>query len=449
MSEVAVEMGVIVLLILANGFFALAELSLVSARRSRLMELAAEGEKSAKRALDLIQQPEQFLAAVQVGITFVGTLAAVFGGATIVDFLRPHIAAIPVEFIAEQSRSIAVVLVVVMISLLSLILGELAPKYIALSYAERLALKVSRPIGLMASIFRFVFPIVTVPAKLVARLFGVKKITRDSPVTEMDIHLLVAEGRKSGVFDAAEQELVRSALDFADTTAREAMTHRADIVGFRADTPIDEMLDTMIEEGYSRYPVYQESIDKIIGVVMFKNVVRRQRDRRRESSGENEDVYLNDVISPPMFIPDSMELAALLKKMQRKRQHMAVCLDEFGGTAGIITMEDILEEIVGEIQDETDDEIPEFSAKNDRVAFISGALRPDQLNEQFGSHLDEDKSTTVAGMVVSSKGAIPTKQERLALNDVIVTILELSGNRILRMKVEKAPPPKDESVEAE
>ncbi len=441
MSEVALEIGVIILLILANGFFSMAELSLISARRSRLMELADDGVESAKRALELIQKPEQFLAAVQVGITFVGTLAAVFGGATIVDILRPQIAEIPIEFIAEQARSIAVVLVVVIISLLALILGELAPKYIALSYAESLALKVSRPISLMANAFKYIFPIVTGPAKLVARIFGVSKITRGSPVTGMDVQLLVAEGRKSGLFDAAEQELVRSALDFADTTAREAMTHRADIIGFSSETSIDAMLDTMLEEGYSRYPVYQESIDKIIGMVMFKNVVSKQRERQRD----NEEVRLNDVMLPAMFIPDSMELAELLKKMQRKRQHMAVCLDEFGGTAGIITMEDILEEIVGEIQDETDDEIPEFSAKNDRVAFISGTLRPDQLNEQFGSHLDEDKSTTVAGMAVSVKGAIPEKQERIAFDDVIITILELKGNRIMRMKVEKVAP--SETVE--
>jgi magnesium and cobalt exporter, CNNM family len=430
--DFAIELIVIVILILANGFFALAELSLVSAKRSGLMELAESGNEAAKRALNLIQKPEQFLAAVQIGITFVGTLAAVFGGATLVDFLRPYFEEVPIEFISEHARIAAVVLVVVLISLLSLILGELAPKYIALTHSEKLALRVSRPITAMAVALRFVFPIITGPAKIVARIFGVKEITRGSPITELDVHLLVAEGRKSGIFDDAEQELVRSALDFADTTAREAMTHRADIVGFRDDTSIDEMIDVMIEKGYSRYPVYHESIDKIIGVVMFKNVVRRQR--------ENEDAQLNDVINPAMFIPDSMELAELLKKMQRKRQHMAICLDEFGGTAGIITMEDILEEIVGEIQDETDDEIPEFSAKNDRVAFISSTLRPDQLNEQFGSHLAEERSTTVAGMLVSARGAIPEKQERVRLNDVIVTVLELSGNRILRMKVEKISP---------
>ncbi len=430
MPDFALELFVIVILILANGFFALSELSLVSARRSRLMELAEAGNQAAKRALNLIQHPEQFLAAVQVGITFVGTLAAVFGGATVVDFLEPILQNVPLEFVAEHAQGIAVVLVVVMISLLSLILGELAPKYIALTYSEKLALKVSGPISAMATALRFVFPIVTGPAKIVARMFGVKEITRGSPVTELDVHLLVAEGRKSGVFDEAEQELVRSALDFADTTAREAMTHRADIIGFQDDTSIDDMLDVMISEGYSRYPVYQDSIDKIIGVVMFKNVVRRQR--------ENQEAHLNDVLSPAMFIPDSMELAELLKKMQRKRQHMAVCLDEFGGTAGIVTMEDILEEIVGEIQDETDDEIPEFSAKNERVAFISSTLRPDQLNEQFDTHLDEERSTTVAGMVVSVRGAIPEKQERVRLSDdVIVTVLEVSGNRILRMKVEK------------
>jgi len=429
MSNVVFEIVIILLLILANGFFALAELSLVSARKGKLTESADSGKESAKRALELIQQPEQFLAAVQVGITFVGTLAAVFGGATIVTVLKDYFSGVPVGFIAEYAHSLAVVLVVALISFLSLVLGELAPKYIALSYSERLAMKTARPIFLITRTLRFMFPIVTLPAKFVARLFGVKEITRGSPITEADIQLLLTEGRKSGVFDEAEQELVRSAIDFADTTAREAMTHRADIVGFATGTPLNELLDVMLQKGYSRYPVYQDTIDKVVGVVMFKDVVRKSR--------ELDDARLNDVIQEPMFIPDSMELADLLKKMQRKRQHLAICLDEFGGTAGIITMEDILEEIVGEIQDETDDEIPEFSAKNERVAFISGALRPDQLNERFGTHLDEEKSTTVAGMVVSSLGGIPGTQERVALDDVLITVLERSGNRIRRMKVEK------------
>lgn len=431
MNGVGSEVLIILALILANGFFALSELALVSARRSNLEEMKERGKKSARRALRLIDQPERVLASVQVGITVVGTLASVYGGATVVEYLTPYLAAAPISIVADHANGFAVALVVIAISFLSITVGELAPKYLALAHAERIAAGVSWPMTQLTRMLRFVTPVFSVFARGIVRLFGVREVKPSSVVSEMDVRLLLAEGRESGVFDSDEEEIVRSALDFADTTAREALTPRADIVGFEVNTPFEEMFETIVEEGYSRYPIYEGSLDKIIGLVFLKDIVQRKQRRRT--------VSLNDVMRKPLFVPDSMELAELLRLMQRKRQHMAVCLDDFGGTAGIITLEDILEEIVGEIQDETDVEVAEFSAQSDRVAFISGTLRPDQLNERFGAHLPEDQSATVAGLVVSALGRIPAKQEKVRLDGLTVTVLERVGSRIVRMRVEKQP----------
>lgn len=432
MTQVGFEVAVILALIVANGFFALSELALVSARRAQLQEKSEAGSKTAKRALKLMQTPDKFLAAVQIGITVVGTLASVYGGATIVAFLTPKLEILQLGFLSEHAEGFAVTLVVIAISFLSIVLGELAPKYIALTYPEAISAGVSGPISLMTRVFRLFIPIFTGSAKLVVRLFGITEIKRASVVSEMDVHLLLAEGRESGVFDEEEEKLVLSALDFADTTAREAMTPRADIVAFDSSKPFSEIYDTIIEEGYSRYPIYEGSIDKIVGLVFLKDIILKKKQLGQ--------VSLNDVMRPPFFVPDSMELADVLQKMKIKREHLAICLDDFGGTAGIITLEDILEELVGEIQDETDTEVAEYTSPSDKTAYISGTLRPDQLNERFGSQLPEDQSSTVAGMVVSKLGRIPAKQEQVKFNGIVVTVLEVEGSRIVRMRVDKATP---------
>ncbi|HSG99323.1 MAG TPA: CNNM domain-containing protein, partial [candidate division Zixibacteria bacterium] len=222
MNGAGSEVLVILALILANGFFALSELALVSARRSNLEEMKERGKKSARRALQLIDQPERVLAAVQVGITVVGTLASVYGGATVVEYLTPYLAAAPLSFVANHSNGFAVALVVIAISFLSITIGELAPKYLALAHAERIAAGVSWPMTQLTRLLRFVTPIFSVFARGIVRLFGVREVKPSSVVSEMDVRLLLAEGRESGVFDRDEEEIVRSALDFADTTAREA-----------------------------------------------------------------------------------------------------------------------------------------------------------------------------------------------------------------------------------
>ena len=429
MSELYLEMGIILALILANGFFALSELSLVSARKSHIKELSKDGDKSAKVALSLIEQPDRFLAAVQIGITFVGTFASVYGGATLVKYLTPLLEEVGLAFVSNNSSAFAVGIVVMGIAVVSVVIGELAPKYLALAHAEKIALRVARPLKLVSLLFGYLIPPLAGAAKLIVRLVGVKEIKRQSQISETDIKLLMAEGREVGVFDIEDEKLVRSALDFADITAREAMTPRGDMKSFSLDADPGNVMRALRSGRHSRYPIYKNTIDKIVGVLFLKDVFKTLR-------GDDE-LVIKKLMKPALFVPDSMSISVLLKKMQAQRTHLAICLDEFGGTAGLVTMEDILEEIVGEIRDEDDIEDPEYSPQSDKVVFIAGTLRPDELNRLFDTALPEEKSNTVAGLIVETIGRIPEKFETVKLNGVSITVLEREGSRIIRMKIEK------------
>ncbi|MCH9032050.1 MAG: HlyC/CorC family transporter [candidate division Zixibacteria bacterium] len=429
MSEIYLEMGVILALILANGFFALSELSLVSARKSHIKKLAKEGSKAAKVAERLIEHPDRFLAAVQIGITFVGTLASVYGGATIVNYLTPLLKEARLSFISDNSSAFAVGIVVMGISFVSVVIGELAPKYLALAHSEKIAVRVARPLKLVSLLFGYLIPPLAGSAKLILRLVGVKEIKRQSQITETDVQLLMAEGREVGVFDEEEEKLVRSVLDFADITAREAMTPRADIKSFSINASPGKVMEALRTGRHSRYPIHKSTIDKIVGVLFLKDVFKTLRD--------DDELVIKKLMKPALFVPDSMSISVLLRKMQTQRTHLAICLDEFGGTAGLVTMEDILEEIVGEIRDEDDIEDPEYSPQSEKVVFIAGTLRPDELNRLFDTSLPEEKSNTVAGLIVETVGRIPEMFETVKLNGVLVTVLEREGSRIIRMKIEK------------
>ncbi len=429
MGSVLTEVLIILALILANGFFVLSEFALISSRKSRLSHLAKGGNKSAGRAVELIDKTDKALAAMQVGITFVATLAAVYGGATIVEIMTPRLAESIIPFVARNAHSIAVGAVVFSITFLTVVLGELAPKYVALAHAERITLAVVRPLAWMVKIFGSFTPLLSGSAKAIMWICGVRTNDRQGVVTEMDINLLMSEGREKGVFNRDEEELVRSALDFADTTAREAMTPRASIAAYSVDIATDVALKSMIAEGYSRYPIFQGAIDRVVGIVFLKDMFLK--------SEEGQSFTVQQVMRKPLFVPDSMELSILLRKMQSKRQHMAICLDEFGGTAGLITLEDILEELVGEIKDENDVEMADFVRESDTVAYVSGTLRPDELNEVFGTHVSEDESGTIAGLILQELDRVPSQNECVTIDGVAFTVLDVQGSRIRRLKVER------------
>lgn len=424
-----VELIAIIALVLANGFFAASEFALIAARKSRIKNWARKGDVRAARTKRLLQQPDRFLATIQVGITFIGTLAGVFGGATLVDILIPYIKRVPIEGVSAAAPPIAIIVVVILISSLSVVLGELVPKYLALANPERMALAVTRPIWLFSRLTFFLVALLSFCARSFLRLFGLSKLPERAHISDEEINILISEGIEKGVFDPAEQKLIKAVFDFTDTTVRQAMTPRVDIVGIQDDWSLEQVLKLININGFSRYPVYKESLDEITGIVYTKDLILPM------TLGET--IILNDIIRKPLFAPDSMRLTVLLRTFQLRKVHIAIVLDEFGGTAGLITMEDILEEIVGEIQDEHDYAQPDFVLHSDHVAFVSGSLRPDELNELFGLELPENISDTLAGLIIETLGRMPARSEQVTVGKVRFKILESSANRIKRVRVEK------------
>lgn len=423
------KIGAIFILILANGFFAASEFSLIAARKSRIKHLAEKGDRRAERTVKLLKMPDRFLASVQVGITLIATLAGVFGGATLVDGMSRLIAASQFDFISSASRPISIVVIVVVISYFSIVLGELIPKYIALANPEKLAIRVSGPISLFSRMAFVPVSFLSSSARFVLRILGFSRLAGKSRITEEDINLLVSEGTEEGVFDQTEKRMIKSVFDFGEITVRQAMTPRVDITGIQPQWSKEQVLKVITSTGFSRYPVYEESIDQVVGVVYAKDLISMM--------AHGESIILRDVIRKPLFVPDSMPLSILLKKLQGGKIHIALVLDEFGGTAGLITLEDILEEIVGEIQDEHDYADPEFVLHSPMVAYAAGSLRPDELNELFGVDLPEEESDTLAGLIIDRLGRMPEVEEIITIADTRFEVLEMEGNRIKRIKVEK------------
>lgn len=422
MSEFWAEFLLILLFIIGNGFFAAAEIALVSARRGPIAALAAKGDRRAKIVAKLQADPEMFLATVQVGISLMTILAGVTGGAVFVRALQGLIQDIPITWLRTAAPGIAFVLVTLLITYFSMVLGELVPKSITLRRPERIALRLAPPIYAISRVSYVAVRFLAISGKVAARLLGAGRVKRAPFITEDEVKWLLREGHKHGIFDSTEQELIAQVFSFAETQVRRAMTARTDMAAIDARWPREKILRFISTEGYSRYPVYQESLDRIVGLLHTKDVINVL------TTGGL--IIVEDLIRPPMFVPDSQKLGPLLRRMQREQEHLAIVLDEFGGTAGLITLEDILEEIVGEIRDEHDTEMPEFSMDVDGVARIAGKMPIDEFNEHFGVHFDEDEADTVAGYVTHILGRIPEEGEVIETPNVRFRVLSMRDNRI-------------------
>ena len=426
--EVVLEILLIGILILVNGFFAGAEAALIAIRRTRVNELATRSGTAGHVLKKLKEAPDRFLATVQVGVTLVGTLAAVISGATVVQQLAPRIAQIPWALVQRWSEQIAIIFVVAIIAFASLVFGELVPKYIALARPSRIALAAARPIDWLSRIGYPLVTLLTSVSRAVTRVLGVHPDEHAAPVSDQEIRHLVLEGRTHGSIDPAEHELIHQALDFSDTIARQIMTPRPDIAAINIKADLESVLRFIREEGYSRYPIFEETIDQITGVLYTKDIIHLMI--------ESSPIILHDLIRPAMFVPDSMPIAQVLSRFQAEHLHLAIVLDEFGGTAGLVTIEDILEEIVGEIRDEYDVEAEEFRLMEDGTALVLGSMAVIDFNEEFNADLPTDRADTVAGLINATLDRIPKSGDSVDLEGVRLEVVsrEKRRTRLLRAR---------------
>jgi putative hemolysin len=426
MNNVWIEILIILLLILANGFFSSSEIALISARKSRIKQLSHKGHKKARLVSKLQDKPDIFLATIQVGITLVGTLASVVGGAKVVDHLKVWIERIPSQPIQNSSESIAIAIVVIIITYLLLVLGELVPKYLALAFPEKVAFRTVGPVHILSNLAFFFVRLLSNSSRFLVSLF-VKGLPRESGfVTDEELKFIVHEGKTKGVFDQTEEQLIRRALEFTDTTVRNAMTPRTEIIALDMKAGQQQIIRSMTEEGFSRIPVYKDNLDRIVGIIYAKDIINLLENR--------ELIILEDIIRKPYFVPDSMKIWELLKVFQKKQVHMAIVLDEFGGTAGLITLEDILEEIVGEIRDEYDREEEEIYLLSENLAIVNAGLFIGEFNQKFKADLPEEFNT-VGGYVTGTLGRIPLLDEKIRIGNLTFVIFDKAGPRLKKIKV--------------
>lgn len=430
METIWLELAIVLLLILANGFFAGAELAIVSVRRGRIAQLAAEGDKRAKVVEQLHADPHRFLATVQIGVTLVGTMASAVGGAAAIEVIKPQLQQIPIGVISNAAEPLALFLVVGCIAYLSLILGELVPKALALEHSERIALGVAGPIRFLARVGGAAVFILTLSSRSVLRLLGIKGTGARAMVTKEEIQHLIAEGRETGAVTSGEQEFIRNVFEFSQTQVREVMTPRTRIVGLDLEQSRKAILQMVTEGQFSRYPIYRGEIENILGFVHAKDLLGK--------AVQATDFEFDNLIRPAFFVPESKRVNELLREMQRRHIHMAIVVDEYGSLSGVVTTEDLLEELVGEIEDEHDLGEPKRVQRLKEGGYLVDALLPlNDLEDLLGGHFAEDAPyETLAGLILFELGHLPVEGERIAWGNYLLTCVKVTPTAIRKVKIE-------------
>ncbi len=420
------EIALILALIVLNGFFAAAEMALVSARRVALRSAADEGSANARAALDLVDEPSRFLAAIQVGITLAGFMASATAAVSLAGIPGDWLRGLGIDWLAGIASGVSVFMVTLVISYLTLVFGELAPKRLALHRSEVVAMRVARPIALMATITHPITWALARSTETVARLLGVREETRKATVTEDEIRLLVAE--QTSLLEE-EKRIIQEVFDLGDTVAREIMIPRVDMVMLEDTAKVGEALEEFERSGYSRIPVFHEEPDRVVGILLLKDLLGPLAQERTDETVAG---YMREIT----FVPETKAVLPLLTEMQRARNHLVIVLDEYGGTAGLLTIEDIIEEVVGEITDEFDIEERYITRLDEGDHIIDGRLSIEDANEALGLGLEESEEyETLAGWVLARLGHIPTAGETVRHGDVEIRVQAVRRRRIARLRV--------------
>ncbi len=399
------ELGLIAALILLNGFFSAAEIALITVKRTRLKELAHAGQRRARQVLRLLADPSRLFATIQIGVTFLGFLASAVAAVSSYVIISDALMVFPLAFIRTHSQAIAVTLVTLVVSFFTLIFGELTPKNIAFKYAEPLALAVAAPLALLERVARPLIWLLARTSDLLLRLIGIPKAEQSQMVTEDEIRSLLRAGRDQGVLDSSETEMIHGIFELGEKTAREIMVPRIDMTAAPGELTVAKAVKLLERTGRSRIPVYRDTIDNIIGIAYATDVNRAAR-----SSGAG---TLADLVRTVHFVPDSKRLDGLLADFKAWRTHIAVVVDEYGGTAGMVTLEDVLEEVVGDIQDEFDTEEPLYRRLDERTWRIDGRIDIEELNGALEAGFPTEGFETFGGFIYDIFGKVPASREKI------------------------------------
>jgi putative hemolysin len=427
------ELIAVAVLILLNGFFVAAEYGLVTVRRTRLAELAGTGDRRARQVLGITDSPPRFIAAMQLGVTLTSLAIGALGEHALAKVFDPVLATV-----------LAVILAYLILTFLHVVIGELVPKAVALRYSERTALAVSTPVRTFFVVMGPLIWVLQRSTELLLRVFGLQPPGAEGIVhSEAELKMLVSESTERGEIEEGEQEMLYKVFDFADKEVSDVMVPRPEVVALSVDLPPEQALQAVLQSPYTRYPVYRGSLDEIVGVLHVRDLIAAMHERGIAS------VQLEELLRPAYMVPETKDLAALLTEFRKQNQHMAIVLDEYGNTEGIVTLEDVLEEIVGEIEDEFD--LPDESVEriDENTIRIDGTFPIDDFNEQFGRSLPQEDYHTVAGFVFGLLGRAAEVGDECEADGLRFRVDEVEGTRIQRLTVTFLPPPAEQPAAAE
>ena len=447
--DIILKLVLLFVLIFFNAFFAMSEIAIISLNDTKMQKLAEEGNKKAKQIVKLTENPNRFLSTIQIGVTLAGFLASASASQNFADLLVNALKHTAIVNVIPESviNGISVVLITIITSYFSLVLGELAPKRIAMQVPEKVSFKVVGILLFIAKIAKPFVKVLSVSTNGVVRLFGFDPNADEENVTEEEIRMMVDVGGEKGVIEDSQKEMIDNIFEFDDLDAGDIMTHRTDMTAIEVSRSLEEVAELAIENGYSRIPVYEDDPDSIVGVLYAKDLLKYV--------GHNipADLTISKVMRKALYVPETQSCGDLFKAMNDSHTQFAVVVDEYGGTAGIVTLEDVLESIVGNIQDEYDVEDEEIVQINETTFTIDGITDLDEVDELVGTKLPEGDYDTLGGFVISLLGYLPSESDPepavAEYDNLRFTVLNFEDRRIGEIKVEILPKEENEDEDSD
>ncbi len=428
-------------LIIVNAFFAMSEIAIISLNDTKIQRLAEEGNKKAKQIVKLTENSSRFLSTIQIGVTLAGFLTSASASQNFADVLTNALAKTPVANVIPLNiiSGVSIVLITIITSYFSLVLGELAPKRIGMQIPEKVAFKVVGILTFVASATKPFVKVLSLSTNALVRLFGFDPNADEEQVTEEEIRMMVDVGGEKGVIEDSQKEMIDNIFEFDDLDAGDIMTHRTDMTAIEVTRSLEEVAELAVENGYSRIPVYEDDPDSIVGVLYAKDLLQYV------GHSLPSELTIAKVMRKALYVPETQSCGDLFKAMNESRTQFAIVVDEYGGTAGIVTLEDVLESIVGNIQDEYDDEEEEIKQINETTFTVDGITDLDEVNELVGVELPEGDYDTLGGFVISLLGYLPSEigEEPIVAEyeNLRFTVLSIDERRIDEIKVEILPKP--------
>lgn len=421
-ANIASQILLLLVLTLINAFFAAAEMAIVSLNKTRIKMLVANGNKKAKTILELMEEPTKFLSTIQVGITLAGFFASASAATGISEELGVLLSNIGIPY----GSQIAFVGVTIILSYFTLVFGELFPKRLALTKSENISMIVVNPILFISKITAPFVKILSISTSILVKIAGLDQKGSEEKVTKEEIRSLVEAGEQNGVIDENEREMIEGIIEFDDKRSEKIMTPRTEVYCINIDEPLEEYLDELLEKRYARIPVYENDIDNIVGVLYMKDFIIEAKEKGFEN------INVRNILQEPLFVPECKMVHELFKELQVTKRHIAILVDEYGGFSGIVTMEDIIEEVMGEIDDEYDTSEDGIQKIDNNNFLVDGITTLEEINDKLNIEIKSDNIDTLSGFLVDMLGKIPTEESEkiVEYNNIIFKICEVTEKRI-------------------